>query len=361
MLELSENDLKEATTRIAQQLNETKIVLIRRIIQLRGLAYAEDLLAQTQQIEAAGGMLVKDGKRRRTPGGVFLALAKQTLTAEEHDQVFPNLTTVEKHRIGAPQFPAFTWDEWDAMRQKTLAQRGKASEVIVQITGRIGHVERRKDVVVVSIEQRLDKLGSLPYGVPTIPSKLEGVVYTTFIAQWQWADIEKQLRQPDAQIIVKGYFAFDKELGEVVVFGTEARVKRAKERSPSAQAKQAKRAEAAANKTRGGERRDAREPRPQRPAEQAAHPAPHSAPQPAAVGVSSGYGAAEEHPTMHYSTPAVQQAARRLEELRTARATYERTLGETVEGFKAQMTKKLLTQTIAEIQDIEGRFPELLG
>lgn len=356
VLQLSENDVKEATKRIAKALAESKIQLIRRIIQVRGLDFAEELLAKTLEIEANGGLMVKEGDRRRTPGGVFLLLAKEQLTEEEQQRVFPHMTAVQKRRVGAPQFPIFSWENWPQTVGKTLSKKGKASEVIVQVTGRVdGHIERRKDVVILSVEQRLDNLGSLPYGVPAVPDKLKAVTYTAFIAQWQWAAIEKQVRQPGAQIVIKGYFAYDKDLGTVVIFGTEAKVKAAKQRDKAAadnqppQKNQRAAGQHAAHKgqrehlpSRAQGRERAAERQPEQPAP-ASVPASAPASPPAAEVLDS---------------PAA-QAAKRLEELRTARATYERNLAESAEGFKAQMTKKVLAQTVAEIQELEGRFPDL--
>lgn len=46
------------------------------------------LLYETRAVEAQGGMLLPDGTRRRTPGGVFFVLARSRLTKEQRKAIF---------------------------------------------------------------------------------------------------------------------------------------------------------------------------------------------------------------------------------------------------------------------------------
>jgi len=52
---------------------------IKRSVEFLGVDEARELFEATQQIEADGGMLTADGKRRRTPGGVYHYLLKKRL------------------------------------------------------------------------------------------------------------------------------------------------------------------------------------------------------------------------------------------------------------------------------------------
>jgi hypothetical protein len=52
---------------------------IKRSVEFLGVDEARELFEATQQIEADGGMLTTDGKRRRTPGGVYHYLLKKRL------------------------------------------------------------------------------------------------------------------------------------------------------------------------------------------------------------------------------------------------------------------------------------------
>ena len=58
------------------------------IVDALGEVRAMALLAETQRIELSGGMLVPDGSRRRTPGGVFFVLARRALSPHDRDRIF---------------------------------------------------------------------------------------------------------------------------------------------------------------------------------------------------------------------------------------------------------------------------------
>lgn len=61
---------------LANKLCEEKDELMLRIVTILGKAIPTKLFKETQKIEADGGMLIMNGARRRTPGGVFLFLLK---------------------------------------------------------------------------------------------------------------------------------------------------------------------------------------------------------------------------------------------------------------------------------------------
>ncbi|XP_071117803.1 phosphorylated adapter RNA export protein-like [Haliotis cracherodii] len=75
---------------IVEVLDEPKIDLITRIVKRLGQKKSIQLLRQTEDVEDHGGMLVKDGSRRRSPGGVFLQLFKSDsdVTKADIDYVF---------------------------------------------------------------------------------------------------------------------------------------------------------------------------------------------------------------------------------------------------------------------------------
>lgn len=77
--------VRETIARIADTLGETEPRQrdqIARVVEVLGVEDALALLNETQGIEASGGMLTADGSRRRSPGGVFLTILKNRLTAE---------------------------------------------------------------------------------------------------------------------------------------------------------------------------------------------------------------------------------------------------------------------------------------
>lgn len=61
---------------IANKLCEEKDDLMLRVVTVLSKKEAIDLFLQTQKIEKDGGMMIMNGMRRRTPGGVFLHLLK---------------------------------------------------------------------------------------------------------------------------------------------------------------------------------------------------------------------------------------------------------------------------------------------
>jgi hypothetical protein len=62
---------------------------LRRVVRALGPEQALAVLAQAEEVEANGGMLLPDGSRKRTKGGVYFRLVKDQLTPEQRLKVFP--------------------------------------------------------------------------------------------------------------------------------------------------------------------------------------------------------------------------------------------------------------------------------
>jgi hypothetical protein len=76
---------------IATALGETEPMArgqIKRIVQTIGEERALVILQQALDIEQKGGLMLPDGSRRRTPGGVFFRLVKEQMSPEERRQVW---------------------------------------------------------------------------------------------------------------------------------------------------------------------------------------------------------------------------------------------------------------------------------
>ena len=76
---------------IASELGETADVaqmLIKRILRTLGEERTRELVRHAQVVEEQGGMLLPDGSRRRTLGGVFFKLAKERATPEERGRIW---------------------------------------------------------------------------------------------------------------------------------------------------------------------------------------------------------------------------------------------------------------------------------
>lgn len=72
---------------LAAKLCEPKTELMVGVVDMVGPAVAMELFAKTQEIEKNGGMMIKNGARRRTPGGVYLHLLREMGADESEKRV----------------------------------------------------------------------------------------------------------------------------------------------------------------------------------------------------------------------------------------------------------------------------------
>lgn len=88
-----DEEAREVGEDIAEALEEEEaevVGTVQRVVAVLGEEAARTVLVNTWQVEESGGLLTVDGtNRRRTPGGVFLWLAKMKMSAEQRGQVFP--------------------------------------------------------------------------------------------------------------------------------------------------------------------------------------------------------------------------------------------------------------------------------
>ena len=80
----SENKADLLGDELASKLSEPKMELMVGVVDLVGHEVAIELFNKTKDVEAKGGMMIKNGERRRTPGGVFLQLLRD-MGADEND------------------------------------------------------------------------------------------------------------------------------------------------------------------------------------------------------------------------------------------------------------------------------------
>lgn len=82
---------EDTISHIAKTLGEVEeipLFQITGIVRVLGEEGAQALLKETLDIEKGGGMLLADGTRRRSPGGVFFQLARRKLPADEKKNIF---------------------------------------------------------------------------------------------------------------------------------------------------------------------------------------------------------------------------------------------------------------------------------
>lgn len=84
-------DPQQTAIEIAESLGESEErprSQITAIVRELGPLVSRELLAETWRVESGGGMLVGDGTRRRSPGGVFFALARRRLPRKARRAIF---------------------------------------------------------------------------------------------------------------------------------------------------------------------------------------------------------------------------------------------------------------------------------
>ncbi|KAL0820220.1 hypothetical protein ABMA28_006142 [Loxostege sticticalis] len=73
----TQDPIEQIANEIAENLAEEKKDLVGRIVEVVGVHKAMEIYKATQRVEADGGMLVMNGTRRRTPGGIYFFLLKR--------------------------------------------------------------------------------------------------------------------------------------------------------------------------------------------------------------------------------------------------------------------------------------------
>ncbi|XP_076010652.1 phosphorylated adapter RNA export protein [Genypterus blacodes] len=107
--EITEDDPEEKVAEeIAYRLQEPKKELMERVVNVIGTKLAIELLGETATLEESGGVYTMDGSRRRTPGGVYLNLLKNTpsitkahikkIFLDEHQQDCKSKKAAQKRR-----------------------------------------------------------------------------------------------------------------------------------------------------------------------------------------------------------------------------------------------------------------------
>ncbi len=189
--------------KLAEVLQEPNRPLLTQVLRTLGTDRTTAILTETLTCEANGGMLTKDGTRRRTRGGVLFQLVKQQATPHERRRLFPRPAPPPGQR--QPQTPAgLTWDEASSLMQ-TLATEpaGEARTMKLTLIGRPGQVETRGQAVVFRMQGKPP--GSLPRGLPPVPAQAP-LTWNVMVALRQWNRVKDSLAtNQDDQLIIEGY------------------------------------------------------------------------------------------------------------------------------------------------------------
>ena len=97
--------------KLAQILQEPNRPLLTQVLRTLGTDRTTAILTETLTCEASGGMVTKDGTRRRTLGGVFFHLVRQQASPQERRRLFPQPAPQPGQGQPQRQPTALPWDE----------------------------------------------------------------------------------------------------------------------------------------------------------------------------------------------------------------------------------------------------------
>jgi len=213
---------------IAVQLGETEEEprrQIKRAVRVLGEERTRSLVAQTLEIEAAGGLMLPNESRRRTPGGVFFHLMRANIEHKEWYRIFrPQTTGHDKGTSGAGKAPTmgatpFDWTTFGAIATEAMSSAGEATTVKLTVIGRPGKIVERGDVVLVGM--RSEKAPSLPKGVPAPPSPQTD--YMILVGMKQWRKVAEALAaDPAVKLLIEGYPTVQPDVAGITVYATSA-------------------------------------------------------------------------------------------------------------------------------------------
>ena len=224
-------------TLVAERLHEknsSALFHIRRLYEHLGTDIIGEMIAETERIEAEGGMLFQDGSgRRRAPGGVFLFLAKRRLSHEEWARIFPPKpqtnpqpqnpprpkTTPASAPAPAPVVEKITWDTRAVLIDTVREGQGIAQTVRIMVIGRPTSVVERGNTVILTLTHN-GPLLSAPKGVP-IPPVMPTTTYTVYVGAKQWRGVAEAMKNPEDELIMEGALTWDAEQQAIAVYTTK--------------------------------------------------------------------------------------------------------------------------------------------
>jgi hypothetical protein len=212
------SEIATTVQELAATLQEENAELLEKVVSVIGVEQARALLQRTLETEAAGGLLITNQSRRRTPGGVFFYLARTSFPKQIVRQIWPPPPKSEK-QAAADRAP--TWEEAKQLIAQALKSRGEARTVKLTLVGRPGKVVEQEGCVVVSMKGK--EPPSLPKGLPTLPEN-STITWAVFIAKKQWNRVKESVQKnAEDQLIIEGWPAVDPKRGIAVVMATNCK------------------------------------------------------------------------------------------------------------------------------------------
>lgn len=204
---------EQAMEMVATQLGETGTRmrgLIKEIVRVIGTTTTLAVYEETLAIEQNGGMMLPDGSRRRTPGGVFFKLVKTNYP--ETRGIFHQYDNRPKKKKGPAQTPK---KERPVQKHTGEQKQEKETTVKIQIFGRPSSRVVDQGTYVVMIFQTNKPPAALPKGLPA-PTDTK-TNYVVSVSAKQWKMVADALDDPEDQFIIEGFPQPDKN-GSIAVF-----------------------------------------------------------------------------------------------------------------------------------------------
>jgi hypothetical protein len=194
------NTSRTLVSTLADTLQEPNIDLLRRVVRVLGETRAQAVLEETLTIEAAGGLLIADQSRRRTPGGVFFHVVKSTTPRKLRARIFPPTEASPR----AASLPSCTWsDVQEAMQTLVGTTPGEAHTVKLTLIGRPTATQTRGQAVIFQLTGKPPT--NLPKGLPPMP-KTPPIVWSVVVGLRQWNRVKDSLAaHPDDTLVIEGY------------------------------------------------------------------------------------------------------------------------------------------------------------
>ncbi len=219
---------RQAAMRIADALGEREHgprAQVGRVVRVLGIERADAFYQQALEVEAAGGMMLPDGSRRRTLGGVFFKLVRDGVSEEERSAIFPpqpwQKQRGERPPSAAPGAPAAPPPAPQPLITDLPNLTGEARTVKITLVGRPGRIIAKQGYIMTTMQH--SKVPSLPKGMPTPPTK--PTTYTVYISAKQWQKVAEALGNPEDVLIAEGTPAYDPMLEGIAVYVTNTTTK----------------------------------------------------------------------------------------------------------------------------------------
>lgn len=202
---------------------------LQAIVAALGDEVAQALLVETHQVEADGGLMLPDGSRRRTPGGVFFHLAHFRLDPEQQVAIYgyqkkqrPTSSDGTPIPPPPPPEPPATWADRGAWIQAARATTEEATTVKITLIGKLGKTIEKPGFTLATL-RHTPRLNALPKGIPRPEPQETG--YVVYIGGKQWRKVKEALQNPEDVAIIEGTPMWDAQHQALAVFATTVTTK----------------------------------------------------------------------------------------------------------------------------------------